>query len=1042
MPVGQVGSLYVEIGADLKPLKDKLQEAQKSVQQLEKDIQNNTQKTVDNISKLGTGLTIGVTAPLAAASIAAIKFASDLNETQQKVDVVFGDSAQVIKDWASTAVEQMGLASETAMSAAARYGNMADGMGLTADVGLEMAMSLTQLSADLASFNNTSQETAQIALDSVFTGETETLKQYGIVMTEVNLEQFAMQQGITKTYREMTQAEKVQLRYNYVLANTTNAQGDFARTSDSVANQTRIAQEQLKELAATFGNNLLPIASKVLGGLNDLLKGFNNLDTETQKFIITVAGIAAAAGPAIKLGTGVYNVVQKLKNALKSLEIKKITSEITKYGTSATAANKGMDLLIAGMKKADGTFYTTQEIIAHNTAEFEKMGVSSSQAAGAIQATAIGFKGTGESAKGAVPGVKSFGVALNSALGIVGIVTTAVTALVAVLSAVTAPSEEMEEFSAAAEEFKTSADEATKSAEENLFTLEAQKEQLPDLIDRLYELNDAEILSSGQQTEMANIVAQLNSQYSGLGLSIDSTTGKLNMSRSELEESTEAIYDNAKAMAMQEAYYDAIKSQVEAEGKRAIAIKKVREEWKKLSSVASDYVDTLSDEEIIAMAVNDATYNMFSTQYAYNGNVRAGLEAVRDYNEVLEDSGDMLEYITENVDSDTQAMWANTTSTEENTEAKSGNTAATKDLTEAEATLLLQRLANGEKLTEEENANLETWRSINEERAAILEEAVQRETELYQARVDAASDMNDKIELENQTSLAQATENLQNNTQIVNDMVNNLDSLYGKIPESLQSYLEEAGTDQARLIAELAEHMKDGGDEVANNFISAYEAALEAGKTPIAAVSEAIGDTTTESTGAGISKNDAAQTEAKTQMEETVETMREIVEGGNFYYLGMGIINNMTKGMRQVRQNLIDEATSIMSSVKSAMSLTVSAQTTSSGARIKAYDVGGYFTDPQIIQIAEKRPEFVGAAEDLESFISKSVNNAFVGVNPIVTRPVSMPAEPGSNSVKIEVSVPMQISKSLTDAEISAKAKSITRIVRREFAKVTGGSMN
>ena len=203
MGTGLVGKLYVEIGADYKPLQKSLREAEQSLQKVEQDIQANAQATADKIGKIGTGLTVGVTVPLAAASVAAIKFASDLNETQQKVDVVFGDSADAVKQWAETSVEQMGLASETAMSAAATYGNMADGMGIASETGLEMATTLTQLSADLASFNNTSQETAQIALNSVFTGETETLKQYGIVMTQTNLQQFAMQQGITKTIAEM-----------------------------------------------------------------------------------------------------------------------------------------------------------------------------------------------------------------------------------------------------------------------------------------------------------------------------------------------------------------------------------------------------------------------------------------------------------------------------------------------------------------------------------------------------------------------------------------------------------------------------------------------------------------------------------------------------------------------------------------------------------------------------------------------------------------------------------------------------------------------
>lgn len=208
MQNGIVGRLLVEITANMDGLQSGLQKAEKASENSQNKMQNSWTTAAQKMNSIGNKLTLGVTAPLVAGGLAAIKYASDLEETSQKVDVVFGKSADSVKEWAGTAVEQMGLAKETAMSAASTYGNMADGMGIASDTGLEMAMSLTQLSADLASFNNTSQETARIALNSVFTGETETLKQYGIVMTQTNLQQFAMQQGITKNIQSMTQQNR------------------------------------------------------------------------------------------------------------------------------------------------------------------------------------------------------------------------------------------------------------------------------------------------------------------------------------------------------------------------------------------------------------------------------------------------------------------------------------------------------------------------------------------------------------------------------------------------------------------------------------------------------------------------------------------------------------------------------------------------------------------------------------------------------------------------------------------------------------------
>jgi hypothetical protein len=136
-------------------------------------------------------------------------------------------------------------------------------------------------------------------LNGVFTGETESLKRLGIVMTQVNLQQFAQEQGIQKTLKAMTQAEKVNLRYQFVMAKTTNAQGDFARTSDGAANQMRIFQESIKELGASFGAVILPAFTSLVEKANAVLLKFKNLGEGTKKIIVIIAGVAAAIGPVL-----------------------------------------------------------------------------------------------------------------------------------------------------------------------------------------------------------------------------------------------------------------------------------------------------------------------------------------------------------------------------------------------------------------------------------------------------------------------------------------------------------------------------------------------------------------------------------------------------------------------------------------------------------------------------------------------------------------------------------------------------------------------
>ena len=200
-----------------------------------------------------------------------IETASDLAEVQNVVDTAFGESKQKMEDFADTAVKTYGISKLTAKQTGSNFMAMAAGMGLANDSASDMAVALTGLSADMASFYNVGQDVASTALKSIFTGGTETLKQFGIVMTDANLQAYALSKGITKSTADMSQAEKVQLRYNYVMSQTALAQGDFAKTSDSWANQTRILSEQWKEFGATIGTVLMNVLLPAVKAINSLL---------------------------------------------------------------------------------------------------------------------------------------------------------------------------------------------------------------------------------------------------------------------------------------------------------------------------------------------------------------------------------------------------------------------------------------------------------------------------------------------------------------------------------------------------------------------------------------------------------------------------------------------------------------------------------------------------------------------------------------------------------------------------------------------------
>lgn len=266
-----------------------------------------------SISNVGSNLTKSVTAPILAAGTASFKLASDMNESLSKTEVTFKKNATEIKKWSETTLEQFGISKGAALEYASKYGDMATGMGMSTKEAVKLSKNITGLVGDLASFKNISQDIADTALTAIFTGETESLKQLGIVMTQTNLQEYARSQSIKKNIKDMTQQEQVMLRYNYVMAMTKNAQGDFNRTSDQSANQMRIAQESIKQFGASVGSIFLPHVTKMIQKVNQLLSKLNNLSDSKKRTIVTIAGIAAAIGPVImtfgKLVTSVGSVI-------------------------------------------------------------------------------------------------------------------------------------------------------------------------------------------------------------------------------------------------------------------------------------------------------------------------------------------------------------------------------------------------------------------------------------------------------------------------------------------------------------------------------------------------------------------------------------------------------------------------------------------------------------------------------------------------------------------------------------------------------------
>ena len=262
---------------------------------------NKVSNVGDKVSGAGEKM-MPATAGIVALGTAAVSLGSDLEESQNKVNVAFGNSADQVHAFAETTLEQYGIAAGTTLEMASLFGDMATSMKIPQDEAANMSTSLVGLAGDLASFKNIGLDDARSALKGIFTGETESLKNLGIVMTQTNLDAYALASGMGKTTSEMTEAEKVQLRYAYVMEQTKNAQGDFARTSDGAANSMRTAQEAIKECGASFGTMLTPYVAQITQYLTQLIKGFTQLPEEQKKTILTIAAIVAAVGPVLTIG--------------------------------------------------------------------------------------------------------------------------------------------------------------------------------------------------------------------------------------------------------------------------------------------------------------------------------------------------------------------------------------------------------------------------------------------------------------------------------------------------------------------------------------------------------------------------------------------------------------------------------------------------------------------------------------------------------------------------------------------------------------------
>ena len=458
-----------------------------------------------------------------------IEAASSLYEVENVVDVAFEDMRGKVDEFASTSIEAYGISELTAKRTAALFTTMGKAMDLTLDKASDLAIGLAQRSADMASFYDISQDITSTALKSVFTGETESLKRFGVVMTEANLQQYAYTQGIQKKIKEMSIAEKVQLRYNYLMQQTSAAEGDFARTSDSFANKTRQLKERLTETSIVIGNQFIKNLDGAFTTLDELLAKVKEM------------------GENGELDDTIKDISDILKNLLKVLSaVGEVLLKFPKLTAGAVVGFKSMQM-VSKLNEPFKAFAENVGRVAFNMSNAtEQTGLLSSKLTMSAGAWA----------------------AVGSA---------AIVATMAIRDAVEASREEIRTQNQLSDELQKEVDaaksltetykESAQTARDNLSSIEATYEAYREQAKRLTELANKQDKTNAELEEMAQLSESLEDGMQGLSTGFDKTTGSIKLQGEELEKLIESYENLAKAEAIKSSLTEAYQEQAEAQAK-------------------------------------------------------------------------------------------------------------------------------------------------------------------------------------------------------------------------------------------------------------------------------------------------------------------------------------------------------------------------------------------------------------------------------------------------------------------------------------------
>lgn len=338
--------------------------------QLQLGAKNVERSTNSIFSGMGTkiGALIG-TAALVKFSSECLSLGSNLTEVQNVVDTTFTTMNNDLNAWAKNALKEFGLSETKAKNYAATLGAMSQSMGMTEKVAYDMGTAVSGLAGDVASFYNLDADDAYSKLKGIWTGETEALKSLGVVMTQTALDQYALNNGFGKTTAKMTEQEKLMLRYQYVTNALSKTTGDFAKTQDSWANQTRILQLRWESIKATFGQGLINVLTPTLKLINDLAERVSVLAEKFSSFTEIIFG-ASEAGDSLNSISSNADGLSESINSVTSAAVEATKQlagfdKITKIGSSGSdnGSTGFFDSINISSGKANETKKATEGVI-------------------------------------------------------------------------------------------------------------------------------------------------------------------------------------------------------------------------------------------------------------------------------------------------------------------------------------------------------------------------------------------------------------------------------------------------------------------------------------------------------------------------------------------------------------------------------------------------------------------------------------------------------------------------------------------------------